>query len=291
MLIESHGAEYFYDGQTYHIGDEIFVKQGDYEGLYGTITSIRDSDDKETENFYPDFYCELKPPSHPADIRAFQNKMSDLYGVRKTLDDIALDSVILAPTDIECFDCRRPIQKIYTIVQNYYIDGESEEVRVPNTNLLFARIMFNKTLEAVKKGENGDRGLDTWKDDENYEELVTDDSFECWADTHTSSNYYSLRIVEEYAQLFDAEYSELGEKYIDERCIGVLYEQIHCWEELKGMTDEEIVEFVTRPSVVKAIREALTDDEESVCFHSEIIASKAFGLVDEEISRRKKANK
>lgn len=57
------------------------------------------------------------------------------------------------------------------------------------------------------------------------------------------------------------------------------------------MTDEEIIEFVTRPCIVKAIREALTDDEESVCFHSEIIASKAVGLVDEEISRRKKANK
>lgn len=57
------------------------------------------------------------------------------------------------------------------------------------------------------------------------------------------------------------------------------------------MTDEEIVEFVTRPCIVKAIREALTDEEESVCFHSEIISHKAFDLVSEEISRRKKANK
>ena len=50
MIINRIGAEFEYDGTTYVIGAPIVgTPESEYEGLYGTITEIRDGEDKETE--------------------------------------------------------------------------------------------------------------------------------------------------------------------------------------------------------------------------------------------------
>ncbi|MFQ7551244.1 MAG: hypothetical protein ACLRMZ_14105 [Blautia marasmi] len=61
MIINRIGAEFEYEGTTYVVGAPIVGTSGsEYEGLYGTITEIRDGEDKETENETPDIYCSLK---------------------------------------------------------------------------------------------------------------------------------------------------------------------------------------------------------------------------------------
>ena len=55
MIINRIGAEFEYEGTTYVVGAPIVGTSGsEYEGLYGTITEIRDGEDKETENETPD---------------------------------------------------------------------------------------------------------------------------------------------------------------------------------------------------------------------------------------------
>ena len=69
MLINKPGAEFLYNGITYHVGDVIIGSdQSEYAGLIGSILEIRDGDDKETENDTPDIYCSFEPPVLPADI-------------------------------------------------------------------------------------------------------------------------------------------------------------------------------------------------------------------------------
>ena len=78
--------------------------QSEYEGLTGYIYEVRDGADKETENETPDLYCNFDPPDDPAEIAELEAVFSDLYDEPKTLEDIILDCVIMAP------DMVRPYQ-------------------------------------------------------------------------------------------------------------------------------------------------------------------------------------
>ena len=58
MIINQIDAQFQYEGVTYTIGGKVRANDAsDYAGLYGTITEIRDGDDRETENSTPDIYC------------------------------------------------------------------------------------------------------------------------------------------------------------------------------------------------------------------------------------------
>lgn len=57
MIINQEGMRYTYNGMTYTVGAAVMATEAsEYRGLYGTITEIRDSVDRETENDTPDIY-------------------------------------------------------------------------------------------------------------------------------------------------------------------------------------------------------------------------------------------
>ncbi len=98
MIINECNEVFEYEGTTYSIGNPIIgTDKSEYKGLQGTIFEIRDGADKETENETPDLYCRFEPPSEPEAIRELEAVFSDLYGMPKSLDDIILDFVIMAP--------------------------------------------------------------------------------------------------------------------------------------------------------------------------------------------------
>lgn len=98
MFINRVGAQFQCEGVTYTIGGKVCANDAsDYEGLYGTITEIRDSDDRETENDTPDIDCSFMPPVLADDIEAIESRFSQLYRREMHLEDIGLDIVIMAP--------------------------------------------------------------------------------------------------------------------------------------------------------------------------------------------------
>ena len=98
MIINRPGAAFEYGGVRYAVGMPVIAtSESEYEGLTGRITEIRDGEDKETDNDTPDLYCEFDAPAHPDDVRRLEDAFSALYGAPKTLDEIALDLVIMAP--------------------------------------------------------------------------------------------------------------------------------------------------------------------------------------------------
>ena len=98
MIINRDGAKFQYNGIIYKVGDKIVANgESEYEGLFGTITEIRDGDHRETCNNSPDIYCEFMPPFDPKEIRALESRFSCLYRQEKKLEDITLDTVILSP--------------------------------------------------------------------------------------------------------------------------------------------------------------------------------------------------
>ena len=102
MIITNMNDTLEYMGKRYYIGEEITGTSASmYEGLFGKIIEIRTDDDKETNNDTPDIYCKFDTPIFPEDIKRFENKVSLLHGKAKTLEDIALDRVIMAPEMIK----------------------------------------------------------------------------------------------------------------------------------------------------------------------------------------------
>lgn len=105
MIINCNGATFEHAGVTYTIGASVVgTDQSEYEGLTGYIYEVRDGADKETENETPDLYCNFDPPDDPAEIAELEAVFSGLYDEPKTLEDIILDCVIMAP------DMVRPYQ-------------------------------------------------------------------------------------------------------------------------------------------------------------------------------------
>lgn len=104
MILSKNGEEFLYEGVVYRVGDVVIANdQSEYAGLKGTIFEIRDGADKETENDTPDIYCEFESPVLPEDIAELEATFSDLYQSPKTLDDICLDFVIMAPEMLDSY--------------------------------------------------------------------------------------------------------------------------------------------------------------------------------------------
>ena len=102
MILQENGARFCVDGKIFAVGGRVMAnKESEYEGLFGRITEIRSSADRETENDTPDIYCDFEPPASEKMIRELEERFSDLYGERKTISDISLDCVIMAPDMLE----------------------------------------------------------------------------------------------------------------------------------------------------------------------------------------------
>lgn len=128
MILNRTGAEFEYEGVTYTIGGAIVgTAESEYAGLYGRINAIHDGEDKETENETPDIYCEFDPPVMPHEIKALEDTFSDLYHQPKTISDIVLDMVIMAPEMIRPLDDLRSMRKrvnVFLVTEDWAVNGE-----------------------------------------------------------------------------------------------------------------------------------------------------------------------
>lgn len=116
MIINKQGEKCLCcNGVEYIIGEEVIgTENGDYEGLIGRIYEIRIGEaDKETDNDTSDFYCTFEPPILEPDIRKLEERFSQIYGSPKSLNEICLDSVILAP------DMVKPVSSILEKVEYF----------------------------------------------------------------------------------------------------------------------------------------------------------------------------
>ena len=128
MIINRIGAEFEYEGVTYVIGASIVgTPESEYEGLYGSITEIRDGEDKDTENETPDIYCSFEVPVIPYDVEELEERFSELYQNPKTIDDIVLDLVIMAPEMIcpldDLKECRHH-PMVFILAEDWAVEGE-----------------------------------------------------------------------------------------------------------------------------------------------------------------------
>lgn len=102
MILQENGTRFCTEGKVFTIGGIICANdESEYAGLCGTVMEIRSGDDCETENDTPDIYCAFDPPASEDMVLELEDRLSALYGEPKTMDDITLDSVIMAPVMLE----------------------------------------------------------------------------------------------------------------------------------------------------------------------------------------------
>ena len=100
MIYTRNGEGIIAEGVALAVGQRIIATDSDYAGLKGYITEIRTGADKETENETNDIYCCFDIPESKEDIKLLEEHFSDLFHEKKTIDDISLDLVIMAPGEL-----------------------------------------------------------------------------------------------------------------------------------------------------------------------------------------------
>ena len=105
MILEKYGESLEIEGKVFSIGGRVrSVDDSDYGKLYGTILEIRTDPDKDTENEGIDIYVCFDVPEDEEMVRVIEKRFSELYGEPKTIDEIALDLVIMAPEELEIIE-------------------------------------------------------------------------------------------------------------------------------------------------------------------------------------------
>jgi len=105
MLLNRMGQSAIFGDTEFAVGMNVYVKGSDYEGFYGRILEIRDGEHKETENEEPEIECEFFTPKNPYIRRSIEERFALLNREPKTVDDLCLSFVVMAP------DMLRPVKR------------------------------------------------------------------------------------------------------------------------------------------------------------------------------------
>ena len=244
MIINRAGAEFEYEGVIYKIGEPIVgTSESEYEGLYGRITEIRDGEDRETENETPDFYCAFEPPVLPCEVKKLEEVFSTLYGQPKTLDDIGLDLVIMAPSMVKPLDdlktCRRH-PMVYILLEDWAVNGEHG-----NSSEVYSDFDDAKRMLIQKLAEEQESGcIPDWVDKDKFVEDSTPDSYEAYLDGAYMENHYALSIVAQklcVSERFIREMSDLHQKSCQ---LEDFISRVADWAELDQLTDEQYARMI-----------------------------------------------
>ena len=239
MIINQKGAEFEYEGTTYVVGGPVVgTPESEYVGLYGTITEIRDGADKETENETPDLYCSFETPVLPCEVKKLEEVFSNLYDQPKTIDDIILDFVIMAPSMVAPLDnlkeCRRNL-KIYLLLEGRAIKGEQGNFFEVYTDFNDAkRLLVQKLKEEQQSG-----CISQWADKEKFREQSADASYECYIDGEYCENHYYITIVSQQLCVSERFVREMGWLYEASFQLEDFVSQVSDWDELDLLTDEQ----------------------------------------------------
>lgn len=195
MIYNRHGEEFVFDFKTFVIGGPIIATdESEYQGLYGTITEIRTDEDRETENDTPDIYCSFEPPVYPHEIREFESVFSDLYGEPKTLDDISLDEVIMAPEMIRMIPDEKPLLErtyVFLVREEWTIGDEPGSSISPIFTDKEAAQRYMRE-QFIRESEEG--CIRNWKDDKTFSEESSENYYECYLDGFYIENHYTIQI-------------------------------------------------------------------------------------------------
>ena len=281
MILNENGKSFEYDGIIYTIGDTIIgTNASEYEGLIGTITEIRDGTDKETENETPDIYCSFEVPIFPEDVKHLEETFSDLYDEPKTIDDIVLDMVIMAPEMVISTDKRHQDTKkikVYAVTEDW----------ANNDNYGYDMTLFATEKEAMKEfktivaTESLNGIISDIKCSSSYVEEIGVKSYECYIDGFQIDNHYTVTVKEKELQLTPSCMEQVKRIFQPLIHREDFISQIIQWPELELLTDAQYKEMINDPEVPERIANGLSKNDSYWDAYWETISEVAHQIVRE----------
>ena len=194
MIYDKNGTAFEYDGIKYTVGGRVkATSESEYAGLYGRILGIRTDADQDTENEAPDIYCAFDPPVLPTEIKNLEKLFSTLYGSPKTLDDIALDLVVMAPSMVMPLNEpgeNQPMATLYMVVSHWAVNGDGDACTDIFTSIEDALLKFHDDL--LEEKESG--YIADWQDKDSFVEEETEKSYEGYLDGEYCDNHFAIEI-------------------------------------------------------------------------------------------------
>ena len=261
MIINRPGTIFEYDGIQYVIGESVIgTNESEYEGLFGRITEIRNGDDKETENEGPDIYCYFDPPVLPFEIKRLEEVFSDLYEQPKTLDDIALDMVIMAPEMIRPLDdlsTDRTDATIYVLTEDWAVDENQGNNSAVYTDFDDAkRVMLQRLYAEVENG-----CIARWMSSDDAVVESSESSYECYLDGEYCCNHYSLKIETQKLCTSERFVRELADIHTASCQLEDFLSQVSDWEKLDQFTDEQYNRMIHDKRIPERFQKALGNND------------------------------
>lgn len=257
MILNKIGEEFLYNGVMYRIGDTVVANEScNYAGLLGSICEIRVENDKDTENETPDIYCSFDTPVLADDVERLERTFSDLYGKKKTLKDISLDMVIVAPEMLIVPGRAEKTMKVYILTEDWAVDdgsrGSSSRVF---SDILEAKAHLNKSLsDEITAGCIRD-----WIDDPEYMTDTSKLSYEGWIDHRYCENHYHIFIEEKEMILSPFVIGNIGREYMRDCAYEDFVSQVFEWDEVGQLSNEDYQKFISDKRIPQMISKNLSD--------------------------------
>lgn len=279
MIYNREGAQFTYEGVTYTIGEKIVSNEiSDYQCLFGFIKEIRTGDDRETDNDTPDIHCCFYPPFNPCEVIRLERRFSELYRSPKKLADIALDEVIMAPDMIETIASARTTHTLtaYQVTESWVIKGEPGSKTTPALDEMQAKHYMAELIHT----ESTEGCVAQWRDDPRFEVEIKPIFYECWLRDEYCENRYQVKITPIRLCVSKELFESIGRSYIDSILRQHFAEQIEDWEELEGLSDEQIAQMIAAPNVPARIKRQLNGNGYLIESYWESLSEAAFDLVE-----------
>lgn len=288
MILNKKGEVFEYADKRYEIGEMVIANnQSDYVGLVGFITQIITDKDKDTENPYPDIYCDFIKPHFKDEVELVETKFSKWYGERVKIEDLNLDSVIMAPCMLEqadkCSTAKDTI-KIYVLTEDWAFDGDEGVETYAFTDFDDAKLQLR--LKMYKERREG--CVETWLDDEDLIEEHSETSYEAYIEGFHCESHYTLNLKTLKLPISEKIVGDLKALLQDRNIFMDFRDQVEDWEECLELSEEEYEKFINDPRIpCMVLRDLEYAREEDADRYNEEISEVAHELLAEYIRRKK----
>ena len=192
----------------------------------------------------------------PEDVKALEETFSELYEESKTIEDIVLDMVIMAPEMIIHADKRsqnaRKI-KLYAVTEDWANNDEygqsttlfaTKEAALKEFKLLLATEALNGIIADIKGTFD-------------YVEEFSSIDYECYVDGFHEGNHYHAA-VEEMELFLTPSSLEQMRKFAQDitYCVDFI-SQIETWDEVAELSASQYRKMITDPELPECIRKAI----------------------------------
>ena len=202
-----------------------------------------------------------------------------MYKAPKKLDDITLDSVIMAPDMIKSLTEKTDGRKItiYSLEEDWAYDDDYGHT----TEIFLDYMLAKKKLCEKIKNEKEDGSVERWLDDDELIEDYGNDYYEAYLDGYYSSSHYLVDITSHSVSVNDSVVSDFANAYISKSRVEDFVSQIEQWDEVEKMTDKQYNAMITDKDLPDRIRTALSKNDTYWEAYWQSISELAFRMVEE----------